>query len=102
MPGMYAFTIFCGITSGSFQCLLPKITTSIAPRLDMVGTRLGMAFGIMSIASLAGSPLGGYLQASSGAFGSTTVWAATVSFAWFLLVVFTRYNKAGWTVSVEC
>lgn len=102
IPGMYAFTVFYGITSGSFQCLLPTTTASITPRLDMVGTRLGMAFGLMSIASLTGPPLGGYLQSTSGGFSSATAWAAGVSFAGFCGIVFTRYNKAGWSVKVKC
>lgn len=97
VPSLYAWTVFYGIATGSFQCLMPTATASITPRLDMVGTRLGMAFAIMSIASLTGPPLGGYLQTSSGgSFTSSQVWAASMVSGGFLLVVFTRYRKAGW------
>ena len=41
MAGYYVFTVFYGITSGSFQSMIPTAVTGITKRLDMVGTRLG-------------------------------------------------------------
>lgn len=41
IAGYYVFTVFYGITSGSFQSINPTAVTRITKRLDMVGTRLG-------------------------------------------------------------
>ena len=41
VSGYYVFTVFYGITSGSFQSMNPTAVTRITKRLDMVGTRLG-------------------------------------------------------------
>lgn len=52
--GFYVFTIFYGIINGAFQCLIPTCVASLTPNLNMVGTRLGMAFATVSFAALTG------------------------------------------------
>jgi hypothetical protein len=52
--GFYAFTAFYGIINGAFQCLIPTCVASLTPNLNMVGTRLGMAFATVSFAALTG------------------------------------------------
>ncbi|KAK7427284.1 hypothetical protein QQZ08_006220 [Neonectria magnoliae] len=66
VTGIYVFTVFYGIASGSFQCLMPTGVASITKRLDKVGTRLGMCFTIVSVGGLTGPPIGGLLQSASG------------------------------------
>lgn len=50
----YVFTIFYGIINGAFQCLIPTCVARLTPDLNMVGTRLGMAFATVSFAALTG------------------------------------------------
>lgn len=45
--GMYIFTVFYRVTSDSLQWLLPTITASLLPRLDMMDIHAGMALGLM-------------------------------------------------------
>jgi len=52
--GFYVFTVFYGIINGAFQCLIPTCVASLTPNLNMVGTRLGMAFATVSFAALTG------------------------------------------------
>lgn len=52
--GYYVWTAFYGIMSASFQCLTSVAVASITPQLDKVGTRIGMAFALISIASMTG------------------------------------------------
>lgn len=52
--GFYVFTCFYGIINGAFQCLIPTAVASLTPNLNMVGTRLGMAFATVSFAALTG------------------------------------------------
>ncbi|PSR87390.1 major facilitator superfamily domain-containing protein [Coniella lustricola] len=54
MSGYYVWTVFYGALSASFQCLTPTAVASVTPQLDKVGTRMGMAFAMISIASMTG------------------------------------------------
>lgn len=52
--GFYIFTVFYGMINASFQCLIPTAVASLTPNLNVVGTRLGMAFATISFAALTG------------------------------------------------
>ncbi|KAI1073989.1 MFS general substrate transporter [Whalleya microplaca] len=103
IPGLYVFTCFYGIASGSFQCLIATAVASITKRLDHVGTRLGMAFSIVSFASLAGPPIGGAIQgAQGGRFTGAQVWAAVMTMIAFVCFVAVRVRMAGWNPRIKC
>ncbi|KAI1370549.1 MFS general substrate transporter [Hypoxylon crocopeplum] len=102
IPGLYVFTCFYGICCGSFQCLVATAVTSITKRLDTVGTRLGMAFGISSFAALTGPPIGGAIQAACGGkFTGAQAWAAIMGFIGFLCFGIVRVHMAGWNPKVR-
>ena len=56
--GYYVFTVFYGITSGSFQSMIPTAVTGITKRLDMVGTRLGSEWPIQPLMHIDNQTLG--------------------------------------------
>lgn len=96
VAGYYVWTAFYGALSASFQCLIPTTVTSITPRLDKVGTRMGMAFGIISFAAMTGPPVGGALQtAQGGEFTGAQVWAACATLAGAVLCFVARSFRAG-------
>ena len=97
VPGYYCFAIFYGIVSGSFQSLIPTCIASITKHLNMVGTRLGMAFSITSFAALTGPPIGGALQGGQGgSYVGAQVWAAAAVMVGCAFFVFTRVTQQGW------
>lgn len=101
--GYYAFTAVYGATSGAFQCLLPTTIASITDRLDKVGTRMGMAFAIISIASMTGPPVGGALHTSgSHPFMGPQLWSACSVLAGFVLCLVARWAKAGMSIHTKC
>ncbi|KAH9993268.1 MFS general substrate transporter [Xylariaceae sp. FL0662B] len=103
VPGLYVFTCFYGIASGSLQCLIATAVASITKRLDHVGTRLGMAFSITSFASLAGPPIGGAIQgAQGGRFTGAQIWAAVLTLVAFFCFTAVRLRMAGWNLRVRC
>ncbi|KAH6892446.1 major facilitator superfamily domain-containing protein [Thelonectria olida] len=103
VAGIYVFTAFYGIASGSFQCLMPTGVASITKRLDKVGTRLGMCFTIVSVGGLTGPPLGGLIQsASGGAFTNASIWAALSSVMCAVLLLTARSLKSEWKINVKC
>lgn len=94
--GYYAWTAAYGALSASFQCLSPTAVASITPRLDMVGTRMGMAFGLVSFAAMTGPPVGGALQtAGGGAFAGPQAWAAAALLVGCGFCAAARFFKAG-------
>ena len=102
-PGFYVFTSFYGIIGAAFQCLIPTVVASITPRLDMVGTRLGMVFSISGFAALTGPPIGGTLQAADGnSFAGAQAWAATSTLVSFVLFAVARGFKAEWKLKARC
>jgi MFS family permease len=96
IPAYYAFTVVYGIVSASFQCLFPSTVSRITPRLDTIGTRLGMAFGINAIASLTGPPIGGRIQtADGGSFRGAQIWAAVSTLIACLFFIILRLQVGG-------
>ncbi|ROT41301.1 MFS general substrate transporter [Sodiomyces alkalinus F11] len=103
IPGLYAFTAVCGLVSGAVQSLMPTTVASITRRLDTVGTRLGMCFSILSVASLTGPPIGGALQsASGGSFTGAQAWAAVSALLGAAFVVLARGFRVGWKPREKC
>ncbi|KAI0516960.1 major facilitator superfamily domain-containing protein [Xylaria bambusicola] len=103
ISGYYAFTVVYGITSASFQCLFPSTVARITPRLDTIGTRLGMAFSVSGLASLTGPPIGGAIQAASGGgYLAPQIWAATVTFIAFVLFTAVRIHIGGLSLKARC
>lgn len=98
-PGLYTFTVFYGVASAAFQCLIPSTVASITTEMNQFGTRLGMAFGSLSFAALTGPSLGGALQqAMGGKFLGAQLWAAVCCAVCVGLVACARVKKVGWKV----
>ncbi|KAK5108545.1 hypothetical protein LTR62_008202 [Meristemomyces frigidus] len=103
IPGLYAFTIFYGLVAASFQCLFPSTVASLTPRLDMLGTRIGMAGSFCSFAALTGPPIGGAIQARMGGkYEGSLVFAATSTLLCVGCILASRWCKVGWQVRVKC
>lgn len=101
--GYYAFTSIYGLLGASFQCLISSTAASLTPDLNMVGTRLGMAFSIMSFGALTGPPIGGALQnADGGRFTGAQLWAAVYALIAGVLILGARICKVGWRLSAKC
>ncbi|KAI0814024.1 major facilitator superfamily domain-containing protein [Xylaria sp. FL0064] len=93
IAGYYVFTVVYGIVAASFQCLFPSTIARITPRLNTLGTRLGMGFSVSAISSLTGPPIGGAIQtASGGEFRAPQIWAAMVMLLAFLMLTSVRLH----------
>ncbi|KAI1258676.1 MFS general substrate transporter [Xylariaceae sp. FL1019] len=100
--GCYAWTIVYGILSASFQCLTTSTIAKITPRLDMIGTRLGMAFTISALSALTGPPIGGaILGRSGGIYRNTQIWQGLSLVVGLALMVFVRVRMGGWRLKVN-
>ncbi|VUC23380.1 unnamed protein product [Clonostachys rosea] len=66
VSGMYAWTVFYGITIGGVQSLFPAGLLSLADDPKEQGTRIGMACTVVSFATLTGAPICGAIIRTQG------------------------------------
>jgi predicted MFS family arabinose efflux permease len=75
--GLIVVTVLYGVASGSFISLLGPALFGFAKTQGEVGKRVGMAFTLLSVAALTGSPIGGALFDRYG-FGSAIVFCGVM------------------------
>lgn len=94
--GLYIFAAFYGCLSGAIQSLWPATLTSLTTDLKKAGTRLGMGFTIVSIATLTGPPLAGALVAAdNGKYLYAQIWGGCCMFLGGSLLIAARTAKVG-------
>ncbi len=94
--GFYAFTVFTGMFAAAWQGMFPTCIASLSDDITKTGTRLGMAFSVISFAALAGGPIGGALLGTDhGGYRSPQVWAGVTMMFGFVLAVGSRVTKYG-------
>ena len=103
--GLYAFAAIYGSGSAVIQALWPAIIgkCSKEPDLKKAGVRMGMAFTIVSFASLTGPPLAGALiQRMGGSYVGANIWAGTSFMVGGCLLLATRWTLVGgdWRANV--
>ncbi|VTO85370.1 unnamed protein product [Fusarium graminearum] len=93
---MYVWTVFSGILSGGVQSLFPAGLSYLTTSTKKPGTRMGMVFGLGSVASLIGAPIGGALiGAMNGRYlGAQTFAGVTMAMAAIFLEVARRADVA--------
>jgi hypothetical protein len=97
--GLYGFASVYGIASGAIQSLWPATLSSLTTDLKKAGTRLGMGFTIISIATLTGPPLAGALVASrNGNYLYAQVWGGCSMVLAGCFLVSARVAKVGMEV----
>ncbi|KAK4233605.1 major facilitator superfamily domain-containing protein [Achaetomium macrosporum] len=110
--GLYVWCCFYGMVGGGIQSLFPAGLSSLTTDIRKAGVRMGMAFTIVSFATLAGPPIAGAIITASGgsyygaqAFAGATLMLGTVLMAAARTVKVRRVLEAdmagvGWRVKV--
>lgn len=101
-----AFSFLWGFCSAALVTLPSAAFANICPDLSLLGTRLGMSWGVSSIATLIGAPIAGALLKKKGDhtdFTGVSVWSgvcllAGTSCLIFLWLGVVRSHKKGWFV----
>jgi MFS family permease len=103
LAGFYAWTIFYGVSAAGWQSLFPTAVSSLGTDLSKTGTRLGMAFSVISLAALVGGPIGGaLLQADDGKYEGSILWAALNTAIGACFIIAARVYKYGWYWRIKC
>lgn len=99
--GVYAVAVIYGFFSGSFFALQPTVFARLtAHDMSVLGTRFGMAFTVLSVALLFGTPISGALQNAVG-YNASWIWTGITIFAGACIICVGRGLKAGWKPLVQ-
>lgn len=103
VSGFYVLVCFYGLASAAFQSLFPTIIAVLTTDIRKIGTRLGMAFSIISFAGLTGAPLGGALvKADNGSYVGAQVWAGSIMLIGAGFIIASRITRYGSALRVKC
>jgi MFS family permease len=97
--GLYAFASLYGLLTAGFQGLFPGTLSSLTKDMSKAGTRMGMCFSFVGVASLTGPPLAGALiQAHGGNYLYAQMWSGSVMVAGGLVLIAARISSSGWVL----
>ncbi|KAK7423360.1 hypothetical protein QQX98_001151 [Neonectria punicea] len=88
--------VFVGFFTGTFFALQPTIFVRLTADPSKIGTRFGMAFSVMSVALLFGSPIAGALRGQIG-YDAAWVWAGLTVLCGGMIISVARVLKGQWT-----
>jgi MFS family permease len=93
--GVIVFCILYGFFTGSFVSLPPTAIVTLSPRLEIVGTRMGMVFSVCGLGLLIGNPVGGAILGAGDNFLGLQLFCACTIVASAAILYPARVAKAG-------
>ncbi|KAI1337298.1 MFS general substrate transporter [Xylariaceae sp. FL0016] len=73
LPGMIAFVVVYGVSSGGVVSLITPVLTALSGDAAQAGARLGLAEGFQGLGFLIGPPIAGALLASAGGYRAVSL-----------------------------
>ena len=101
VPGVIVLAISYGFFSGALVSLQPAALVGLSPSPRVIGTRMGMCFGVGSFGLLIGTPISGAILNSTGQFLGLKLLAACTVFVAGILILAARYAKYGSRVFIK-
>ncbi|GME46618.1 MFS transporter [Neofusicoccum parvum] len=102
LPSLYVFCIIYGFFGAGVQSLFPAACASLTADLKKMGTRTGMCFSVVSLASLTGPPLAGALiQKRDGSFLYAQMFGGSALVGGAVVLAAARVAKNGWTIKTK-
>jgi predicted MFS family arabinose efflux permease len=95
ISGVIALSATYGFFSGGFVSLVPVVMITITHDLRTLGTRLGMCFGLESIALLIGTPIGGAILDKTGSYLGVQVFCGSCLTACAAVLMGVRLLRSG-------
>ena len=100
--GLIVLAAFYGFFSGTFVSLPPSVIVSVTKNRAVIGTRMGMAFTVLGLGSLAGGPGAGGILGDVNTDMSNLNWTGTWVFSGVTIIAaaagfaLCREFKTGW------
>jgi len=98
--GIIILTLLFGFFSGSLVSLPPTIVVHMSPNRGLIGTRLGMCFGIVAVGVLIGTPIAGAILDSRG-YESVWIFGGTLTVSGGLVMGLSRVAFKGTRLLVK-
>lgn len=95
VPGLMIFAILYGFFTGAFVSLPPTALVGLSPHMRVIGTRMGMSFGVSALGLLVGTPVSGAILKSTGHFLGPQLLAGSTVLAAATCIVASRLYKVG-------
>lgn len=94
LEGLYIWTVFFSLAMGGIQSLSPAALAALKFDAQKHGSRMGMAFAVLSIGVLIGPPISGVLiKSNDGRYLRAQLFSASSLLAGFILLVVAREFK---------
>ncbi|PYI31583.1 MFS general substrate transporter [Aspergillus indologenus CBS 114.80] len=93
---MVVFALLFGFFSGAAIGLFPATVAMTAPRPNVIGSYMGMALGVLSLAGLTGTPITGAMITRSGGYEAAMVFAGVSALVGAGVIAVARVRLAGW------
>lgn len=94
-PGMYVWAAAFGITNGAAQAAYVGAIAGLTKDPKRIGIRIGMIFGMISFAVLAGPPTAGsIIDATGGTYQWAQVWGGSVELLAVVILMAGRWFVA--------
>lgn len=97
---VFAVASLYGFLVGTFFALQPTNFVRLTDDMRVMGTRFGMAFTVMSVALLFGSPISGALQDQAG-YDASWAWVGVTVIVGGGIIAAARVMKVGWDVTIR-
>lgn len=95
LGGLIATVCLYGFLTGAFFALQPSVFVGLsAKRPELIGTRFGMAFTVMSFGMLLGSPIAGELLRAFG-YPAAWTWSGAAMLAGAILILGSLISREG-------
>jgi MFS family permease len=95
-----ALIVFCllyGFFTGSLVSLPPSVLIGLSPNKGLIGTHMGMAFGVTACGLLIGTPIAGVILDAKG-FAHVWIFGGVLTLAGGVIMWIARCQKVGWSV----
>lgn len=99
--GIIILTLLYGFFSGGFVSLPPVVMMTITKDFRELGTRLGMSFGICSIALLVGTPIGGSILSASNSYLGVQLFCGACLATCAAVILAIRFIRVGWSLTAK-
>ncbi|KAM5538087.1 hypothetical protein V8D89_008284 [Ganoderma adspersum] len=99
--GNIAVAVVYGLSSGVYVSMLSAPLVHMG-RTEDVGVRIGMCFTVIALGAVAGPPISGAINAATGGFKFTGVYAGSAVMAAVVCLFFTRISLLGGRVRGRC
>ncbi|EAW09008.1 putative monocarboxylate permease [Aspergillus clavatus NRRL 1] len=97
LPGAVIVSLLYGFFSGAVVSLPPTCFVKLSPDRSLIGTRMGMGYGVMMIGNLIGSPVAGAILQDRG-FNAMWIFGGVTSMAGGIVMMISRCIQGKWEV----